>query len=194
MITAYFDPKQSKRLLTRLNLLPAKISRKILREESRKSAKDILLPEAKRVVPKQTGALKKSIKVRALKRSQLRTGVRIGYSAKDFTGDTFYGSFLEYGWRVGKRSAAQLRAQSFFSKRKKRDEETGGLSSKSGRKRSSKIEDINAAALKTGDNRRHVPGKYYLKSIANSHGDEAASVFLKRTSERVDKELRSWQI
>lgn len=103
MITAKFDASQSKNLLRNLKRLPVKIQRKILREESRKTAKAILLPVAKERVPKQTGALRKSIKVRALKRSTVRTGVRVGYAAKDFAGDTFYGSFLEYGWRVGKR-------------------------------------------------------------------------------------------
>lgn len=194
MITAKFDASQSKNLLLQLKRLPINIQRKVLREESRRTAKTILLPVARKRVPKQTGILRKSIKVRSLKRSRVRTGVRIGYSAKDFVGDTFYGSFLEYGWRLGKRSADQLRAQSFFSKRAKRDRETGGLASKIGRKRDAKAESTNTAALKAPDKRRKIPGRYFLKSVVETHGEKARVVFLKLSAIRIEKELRWWRI
>ncbi len=103
MIEAKFDVSQTANLLKELKQLPGKVQRKILVQESRKAAKTYLLGQAKNAVPKQTGALRKSIKVRALKRSRVRVGVRIGMAEKDFAGETFYGSFLEYGWKAGKR-------------------------------------------------------------------------------------------
>lgn len=189
MIEAKFDVSQTANLLKALKQFPGKVQRKILVQESRKAAKTYLLGQAKNAVPKQTGALRKSIKVRALKRSRVRVGVRIGMAEKDFTGETFYGSFLEYGWRVGKRSAEQLRAQSFFSKAKKR-----GEASKLGRKRSKKIEAIHSETMRSEDKRRKIPAKYYLKKVVEQHGDNAQSGFANQVAERIESELQSWRI
>ena len=86
--------------------LPVALRNKIIRQELRKAAKVTLLPLAKSRMPKRTGTLRKNLKIRAIKRSRVNSGVRLALSSKDFTGDAFYGGFIEYGWRLGKRPGA----------------------------------------------------------------------------------------
>ena len=90
--------RQVNSLIEKLKNIEPKISRKILREESRRSAKTHLLPHAKSKVPNKTGRLRRSLKVVALKRSNKAVGVRLALSAKKFPEDVkFYGGFIEYG-------------------------------------------------------------------------------------------------
>jgi HK97 gp10 family phage protein len=109
MITAQADPRQIGKIRSMLINLPKKIRNKILREEMRKAAKTLVAP-AKAATPVLSGKLRKSVKVRAAKKLKQSIGVTIGYSEKPFTGDTFYGAFLEWGWRIGKRPSRAKRA------------------------------------------------------------------------------------
>ena len=110
MIEANLVQNQVRALQRMLENVPKKLRNKILRQELRKGAKSLVAP-SKAATPARTGKLRRAVKVRAQKRSQKSVGVFVGYSEKGFTGDTFYGSFLEWGWRGGKRlSAAQLRS------------------------------------------------------------------------------------
>jgi HK97 gp10 family phage protein len=110
MIEAKLVDFQVRALQRMLENVPKKLRNKILRQELRKGAK-ILVPPSKAATPVRTGTLRRAVKVRAQKRSQKSVGVFVGYSEKGFTGDTFYGAFLEWGWRGGKRlSAAQIRS------------------------------------------------------------------------------------
>ena len=102
MITAQLDAKQVAKINRMLTALPKKIRNKILREELRKGAKT-LLPASKAATPARTGKLRRSVKVRAVKRSRKAVGVLVGYNDKAYAGDTFYGAFLEWGWKQGKR-------------------------------------------------------------------------------------------
>jgi HK97 gp10 family phage protein len=101
--------------------LPKKIRNKILREELRKAAKTLIAP-SKAATPVRTGKLRKSVKVRSVKNAKGTKAANksiqfaVGYSDKNFQGDTFYGSFLEFGWRVGKR---QSKAKKAIDTRKK---------------------------------------------------------------------------
>jgi len=52
----------------------ARIQKKLARRASRAAVKEIVLPEAKRLVPTDTGALEASLKVRAIKRTKTRIG------------------------------------------------------------------------------------------------------------------------
>lgn len=74
----------------------------------RKASRTALRPIADAVkarAPRRTGALSRSVKVRALPRSRVRIGSRVTTSGTDrqFKGRTFYGGFQEYGWRAGRR-------------------------------------------------------------------------------------------
>jgi HK97 gp10 family phage protein len=103
------DQKQVLQLTRMLNTLPKKIRNKILREELRRSAKELVAP-SKAATPVKTGRLRKSVKVRA-KRSRKAVQFTVGFNDKNFQGDTFYGAFLEFGWKAGKRNKGNTRKQ-----------------------------------------------------------------------------------
>jgi len=85
-----------KELLKKLKRIPAKDAKKAIRKGTRAGAK-MLVPEVKANTPKRTGLLKKSVKVRSLKKSRVRTGVAVQMGKGAFVGKTFYGGFAEYG-------------------------------------------------------------------------------------------------
>lgn len=88
-----------KRLNKMLGELAAKEAKKIVRAAARKAVVPVR-NAAKRNAPHDTGALEKAIKVRAMKRSRSRFGVRVTIGAGEFQGETFYGGFQEWGWKT----------------------------------------------------------------------------------------------
>lgn len=64
------------------------------------------LQAARALCPARNGKLRRSIKIRAIRRSRTRVGMRLTTSGSDsaFTGKTFYGGFIEWGWKTGTRS------------------------------------------------------------------------------------------
>lgn len=92
-VTVKFDVRKLNR---KLKTLESKIEKKITRQALRAGAK-IVVKEAKLRAPVDSGELKSKIKVWALKRSRRRIGVLVGTSATMYTGDQFYGAFVEYG-------------------------------------------------------------------------------------------------
>lgn len=74
------------------------VHKKVIRYAVRQAAKPVL-DEARRLVPVKTGALRKSLRIRALKRQRKRTsiGVQVVTGEEFFKGDTYYGGFLEFG-------------------------------------------------------------------------------------------------
>ena len=78
------------------------------KEAVRKSTREALRPVADQVkatAPRRTGRLSRSVKVRSLKRSRVRVGSRVTVSgtASNFKGRGFYGGFIEFGWKAGRR-------------------------------------------------------------------------------------------
>jgi uncharacterized small protein (DUF1192 family) len=57
------------------------------------------------------GALRKSIKLRVMKRRSTSkyVGMKVATSDKWFVGDEYYAAFQEFGWHVGKRTKEMLR-------------------------------------------------------------------------------------
>ena len=88
----------------RLLALPATLERKVIRKALRNAAKPIQAA-VKQIAPKQSGQLKKAVKVRAYKKSRKGFGFAVRLGAGDFKGDTFYGAFQEYGWKTGSRKS-----------------------------------------------------------------------------------------
>lgn len=84
-------------LLKKLKTLEPKIAKKVLRQSLRAGAK-IIQTAAKAKAPVKSGQLRKAIKVRAQKRTRRGTiGVNVSVGEKDFAGEVFYGSFIEFG-------------------------------------------------------------------------------------------------
>lgn len=101
-----FVIRGDKQLTRMLNAL-GKRARPVVSKALRKAAK-LVLEEAKNIVPVQSGRFKHSLTVRALKRSRRGFGFRVTQKElKD--GKVFYGSFLELGYRPGKRSRGNAR-------------------------------------------------------------------------------------
>lgn len=91
-----------KELERKLKTLPTRIRNKVVRTALRSGAK-LVQAETKQLAPVATGLLRKSLKVRAMKRKKGRIGINVQMGAGDYKGETFYGAFVEYGHKVGKR-------------------------------------------------------------------------------------------
>lgn len=84
-------------LAAALESLGPAMEKKILRSAMREAAKPIL-DDAKRRAPVLTGQLRKSLKIRAIKRNRKgQVGVVISTAKGFFKGDEFYGAFHEFG-------------------------------------------------------------------------------------------------
>lgn len=125
----------------KLASLPEKTLKKLAKKAVRTALKPIQIA-AKAKAPKDTGELRKNIKVRAMTRlrdKKATIGVQV-IAGQDFTGPTFHGGFQEFGWKAGKRTAGIKRAQK------------------------KKIAVIS-------DSRRQIPGKHFVED-AYMHGRE----------------------
>ncbi len=80
----------------KLMSLEPKLQKKVIRKAQRDGAKDVLV-KAKSLAPVKSGALKKNLKIRSIKRTKGSIGLDIGTADKDFTGYEFYSSFLIFG-------------------------------------------------------------------------------------------------
>lgn len=81
-----------------LRHLEKNVQRKFARKAMRKAAKDVILPDARRMAPVETGALESSIKVRAAKRSRRGMGVIVSTTVhKSGKKDVWYANVLEFG-------------------------------------------------------------------------------------------------
>lgn len=104
------DLRGEKGLLKALAELKTTGQKSAVKKAMRKAAKPIQ-KAAQQLAPKRTGQLRRSIKVRAMRRSRVRFGVRVVTSPGKnlFTGKTFYGAFQEFGWKTGKRGSEKRR-------------------------------------------------------------------------------------
>ena len=93
----------SKSLTRMLNALGSTKARAVHRRAIRKAARPIL-SAAKSNAPVDSGALRNSLTIRAIKKSRRGVGVRVTNKVgHDFKGKQFYGGFQEFGWKLGKR-------------------------------------------------------------------------------------------
>jgi len=93
----------------KLNLLDAKVSRKIVSRALRAGAK-VILDKAKQLAPRgKSGKLYKSLKVRAGKRKKGVIRFVVQTKDGDFKGETFYGAFIEFGHKAGSRKLGNSR-------------------------------------------------------------------------------------
>lgn len=86
----------SRKLKRVMEGLPKKIQSKILRTGLRKAIK-LVADRVRTLVPRDTGQLRKSIKVRAGKRKRNRISITAQTGEGFFKGKTYYGGFQEYG-------------------------------------------------------------------------------------------------
>lgn len=101
----------------RLKAIEAKLAGKIVRQATRQALKPVHLA-ARRNAPKDSGQLRRSIKIRALPRSRSRVGARVtsGSGKSDFTGEAYYGGFQEWGWVAGTNNRRRIKGKEFMGR------------------------------------------------------------------------------
>lgn len=95
-------------LIKRLKALRTTEANKIIRKGLRAGAKEVHR-ETVHASPVVSGKMKKSYKVRAMKRKRGRIGVQIQSGEGFFQGETFYAGFVVLGHRVGPRRLGDAR-------------------------------------------------------------------------------------
>lgn len=94
----------------KLAALGAKVGNRVVRDALRAEAKDRIQPELKAREPEgPTKALKRSIIVRAKKRSRTGFGVTVGYSFDKFKAAKWHATFSEWGTHKMKGDRAMKR-------------------------------------------------------------------------------------
>jgi len=111
-------------LQAQFKLLPLKVQKKLLRQGMRKSGK-LVRDEARRLVPVDSGALKKSLKVRAAPGKRGSFGIRIMTGERSELGidpdaSGYYPASVEFGSRTQPaqpylRAAADAKREEVFS-------------------------------------------------------------------------------
>lgn len=125
--------------------IPKAMEKKILARAMRDAAKP-MLDDAKRLAPVLTGQLRKSIKIRSIKRNRKgRVGVVISTEKGFFKGETFYGAFLEFGT---KKLPARPFIRPAFEANKARSAKIAGEAIKLG------LEDVARGASKASEFRK----------------------------------------
>lgn len=93
-----------KRLTRMLNSLGTKLAKKLHAKAAKVALKPVLR-EARVTSPVATGALRRSLTVRVLPRNRKgKLGAMVTTREGLFRGATYYGGFIELGWRAGKRT------------------------------------------------------------------------------------------
>ncbi|MBI1347242.1 hypothetical protein GC163_13255 [bacterium] len=90
------DIRGLNRVLKQLRNLEPKLSKKVLRKALREGAK-VVQKEAKSTIPKVSGTTRKSLKVRAGKRSKHTIRFKMVTAFPKSDADAFYYSFVELG-------------------------------------------------------------------------------------------------
>ena len=93
-----------KELNAALKALGSKLALKLERKALRQVAKPVLA-DAKANCPVDSGDLKRSLKLRSMRRSRVRIGLQVATSKGWFKGDTYYGGFVFLGHKTGKRGS-----------------------------------------------------------------------------------------
>lgn len=97
-----------------LRELPKRVAKKVIQQALRKAAIPVL-KAVQQATPVDTGALLKSEKIRALKRSRKYFGISVILGSKKFyTGSAFYGAFVQFGHKS--RSGSEVPPNDFMTR------------------------------------------------------------------------------
>ena len=76
------------------------IRHEVANSSLRKAAEEIILPDAVKNAPKDTGALKGALKVKEIRRSRDRIGFEVTTHEGMYKGYQYYAAFLEFGTKT----------------------------------------------------------------------------------------------
>jgi hypothetical protein len=170
MIEAKLVDFQVRALQRMLENVPKKLRSTILKKELKLGAMHLVAP-MRAATPAKTGKLKTSVKVRAQKRTIKSVGFVAGYTRKGNKGRGFYGAFLEWGWRSGRRKSAR--------------EVLGG------RKKRRLTSDERAKVDLVNNSRVKQPGRFILAKVAVRKGPAIMMRVINAVSKRVEAEAKN---
>ena len=174
-----------KQLNKKLKALGPKLEKKVVRQALRAGAK-IILADAKRNVPVKSGALKKDVRIKTMKRKKGRVGIIIqtGY------GETWYGRLIELGWKL-KKGRSVKRAESRLNRLKRPIKGLHGAAASAHAKKNAAeiaLATKSVESAKSGKNKNTVEGRHYLKNAFDSKHQRAAAVITDKIREGIERE------
>jgi len=98
-------------LLALLNQVSAKVESALAMEAALAGAEPVLAQMHVNVA-KDSGNLDSQLAIRKVRKRRGRAAVMIGTGTRDYEGDGYYGSFVEYGYFRGKRDSRQIKGSS----------------------------------------------------------------------------------
>jgi HK97 gp10 family phage protein len=99
-MTATMAIRGDRELIRTLEKMAGKDAKKAMRKGCRAGSK-VVAKRAKQLAPRRSGAIRRAIRVRAVRSRKIGTQVIVG--AGWFKGKTFYAAFVEFGHKAGKR-------------------------------------------------------------------------------------------
>lgn len=181
-IKATITLKGGLKLERTLRELPKRVANKVVSKSLRAGAK-VTQQATKAAAPVRTGLLKSSIKVRATKRKKGRIGIAVQIKGGDYKGKAFYGSFIEYGYRKGKRGRGLKRAQAQLARWIGRDASSS--------KRGGVLKRIlRSEGVVKSDSREKVAGKFFMRGAFESTVQQAADVIAKQMAAGIEREAK----
>lgn len=153
------------------------------------------LQAARALCPARDGKLRRSIKIRAIRRSRTRVGMRLTTSGSDnaFSGQTFYGGFIEWGWKTGSRRNHLEAATRRFARKLRQESRSAKGLSKNGtafRARQEAYFRHEGARRALGakyQTRKKIPGQKFLKRAANRTRTTALRIYANGIVEYIRK-------
>lgn len=191
------DISGDKAIMRKLKGMVPAARKKVLSKAARTAMKPVLAT-AKSNAPKQSGALRKAIKLRAKKKNRRGVvGVSVAVGAKWFVGDEFYGAFQEFGWKSGPRKvqkewkisakrAVERKAQGL----KINSTDADGTAWVNAWRRTKPIgveSRVNATSQKRFDRRREIPGKHFIEQAYQTGGERALKSFMDEVPREIEK-------
>jgi hypothetical protein len=182
-----------KQIAELLASLPEKHIKPTLRKVLRAAAKPILTA-AKLRSPRDSGAMRKALTIRAFKRTRKpRIGFWIGTTQRGsaYGGKAFYAWFVEKGFRIGKRSKTIKAAQNFSNKLKRnplslRDRLGNALTQ--GQAMIQRDLDVKRVGkVLASDKRTAIPGKFFIESAYKDKAEQAKNEILQGVLEALRK-------
>lgn len=177
---------QFARLTRKLHLLEGAAQRKIARKGAREALRPTLTA-ARANAPVRSGRLRRSVKIRTLKRNRGgRIGARVttGDKTGDYGGKTYYGAFVEYGHKVGRRSRGVRAAESL--------DRRGELTVRSARNLRRRQKALSRAyGARRSDARATVAGQRFLLRAAKDTKQQAQTIFSRYVAAEIKREMQT---
>lgn len=190
-----------KALARKMAALGPRVRSKVGRQALRAGA-HVIRAEAQRRVPVDTGVLRKSIKVRSGRtrgRGELKMLITLGASNL-YSGDQFYGAFVEFGHRRGKRGPGVqglqrlLRGDNLSTAIDAAKRGVANpLGSASGRRKAAKRLEylLKVKRGEISDSRKQVPARPFMRGAFDAKKDEASRVINETLAAGIEREWGS---